>query len=265
MTVINGVEIEPSQTQNVLAEMLGENTGRHMLDSGGAYGRNWERNQGITVEDWINSPRVRTDKYCGPIVNVFHYLNEYLDYNEELDNEFQDWMMEPEREDDSYFSCVYEWCEKEDESTYVFGGLTYNYDNNLSQDFQADTFSRDGVDYVCLSIHGGCDIRGGYTRPRIFEAYEGFMYDIDAWTLFANEDTHRKGESVTIDFRGGELYYVEEERSLGISNHYWIKDSDDEPMKDWVNLNDLEWDDDNEMFKCPDGDGYIDFDVMLGY
>jgi hypothetical protein len=109
MTVINSVKIEPSETQKVLAEMLTENTGRHMLDSGGAYGRNWERNQGITVEDFINSPKVNVDKYCGPIVNVFHYLDAHLDYNEEIDNEFQEWMDNPEREDETYFSCVYEW------------------------------------------------------------------------------------------------------------------------------------------------------------
>jgi hypothetical protein len=149
---------------------------------------------------------------------------------------------------------------------YMNGGLTYNSDNNLSQDFQADTFSRDGEDYVCLSIHGGCDIRGGYTRPRIFLAYEYFMMDIDAWTLYAGETTGRKGDHVTIDYRGGELYYVEEDRPLSIRNYYYITDEgEDEPMTKWVNLSELEWDDDKKMFKCPDGDGYIDFDVMLDW
>lgn len=33
------------KTKHLIYEMLTENTGRHMLDSGGAYGRNWERNQ----------------------------------------------------------------------------------------------------------------------------------------------------------------------------------------------------------------------------
>lgn len=34
-----------TSTERVLIAMLTENTGRHMLDSGGAYGRNWERNR----------------------------------------------------------------------------------------------------------------------------------------------------------------------------------------------------------------------------
>lgn len=39
-------------TAEVIASMLTENTGRHMLDSGGAYGRNWERNHGRDVESF---------------------------------------------------------------------------------------------------------------------------------------------------------------------------------------------------------------------
>lgn len=33
---------------NLICEMLTENTGKHFLDSGGANGRNWQRNQGLT-------------------------------------------------------------------------------------------------------------------------------------------------------------------------------------------------------------------------
>ena len=36
--------------ENVIASMMTENTGTHFLDSGGAYGRNWQRNKGLTVD-----------------------------------------------------------------------------------------------------------------------------------------------------------------------------------------------------------------------
>jgi hypothetical protein len=36
--------------ENVIASMMTENTGTHMLDSGGAYGRHWQRNKGLTVD-----------------------------------------------------------------------------------------------------------------------------------------------------------------------------------------------------------------------
>ena len=39
-----------TETQKMLARMLTENTGRNILDSGDAYGRHWEKNQGITVD-----------------------------------------------------------------------------------------------------------------------------------------------------------------------------------------------------------------------
>ena len=46
---------------------------------------------------------------------------------------------------------------------------TYNGECALSQVIQYGYYQIDDTEYVCLSIHGGCDVRGGYTRPRIFE------------------------------------------------------------------------------------------------
>ena len=40
---------EPTLTEKKVFAMLTENTGRHFLDSGGGYGRNWERNQSINI------------------------------------------------------------------------------------------------------------------------------------------------------------------------------------------------------------------------
>ena len=41
-------------TKQLIYKMLTQNTGAHFLDSGGAYGRNWERNQVKTIEDFEN-------------------------------------------------------------------------------------------------------------------------------------------------------------------------------------------------------------------
>ena len=43
-----------TETNKLVYEMLTENTGSHMGDSGGAYGRHWERNQKRTIEDFSN-------------------------------------------------------------------------------------------------------------------------------------------------------------------------------------------------------------------
>ena len=43
-------------TAKIIYKMLTESTGKHMLDSGGAYGRHWERNQKKSFKDFKNEP-----------------------------------------------------------------------------------------------------------------------------------------------------------------------------------------------------------------
>ena len=40
---------KPTLSQTI-CDMLTENTGTHMLDSGGDNGRSWQQNQGLTVD-----------------------------------------------------------------------------------------------------------------------------------------------------------------------------------------------------------------------
>jgi hypothetical protein len=80
------------QLDQLLFSMFTENTGRHMLDSGGAYGRNWERNQNKAVEDFIDQPSAWLDIYhreasedrpeafdLSPTLSLFHHLRDALD------------------------------------------------------------------------------------------------------------------------------------------------------------------------------------------
>ena len=46
------------ELKQVVYSMITENTGRHMLDSGGAYGRHWERNQKLSLDDFESLPAV---------------------------------------------------------------------------------------------------------------------------------------------------------------------------------------------------------------
>lgn len=247
------MDITITENQKVLSEMFTENTGTHFLDSGGAYGRHWERNQGITVEDFINSPNVVLGRY-GVTISAFHYLDAYLEYDKDLDNEFQEWLNDPIREDESYFSCVYQWCENFEKS-YVPSFLTYNDDNLLSQDFVVDTFMIDGEDYCCLSIHGGCDIRGGYTRPRIFRIYEDFGNNMNNFVVFSVD---RKADRVVVEYSYGDI--------IDYGGSYVGRDSEAAKWVDFWSEGEgcPQWDEEKEMWKAPDGDGYIDVDVYLG-
>lgn len=75
-----------TDTDNILYGMFVENTGRHFLDSGGAYGRNWERNQSKTIQDFLDSSGSVTaytyhNRFDAEVyVSTFHYLRDRLDY-----------------------------------------------------------------------------------------------------------------------------------------------------------------------------------------
>jgi hypothetical protein len=60
--------------KNLLTTMLKTKTGSHMLDSGDAYGRHWERNQTI---DFESQPEIIIDGYDYTI-SLFHYLKKAL-------------------------------------------------------------------------------------------------------------------------------------------------------------------------------------------
>lgn len=179
-----------TQTEQVLADMLTENTGRSMLDSGGAYGRNWERNSLLTVEDFIAQPDATLDRWGCVDLNVFHYLRDRLEYDEDLDAEFGDFAADS---DDPWLADAERFAaHKKYGQGYVprhgdpYGRpQTYNSYNGeclLSQTIQwVEWRDEYGDAHILLQIHGGCDVRGGYTRPRAFtlKTYEqSFGYDM---------------------------------------------------------------------------------------
>ena len=247
---------EITETQRVLSSMLVEPTGISILDSGGAYGRNWERNKDKTVQDFIDEPEVTANNWY-PTLSSFHYCDHWLEFAEELDTEFFEWVEANDDNDSPWLVLMEEFADKKHYSSWqeVQSINTYNSDNILSQTLQYVEFTNEEDDerYVLLQIHGGCDVRGGYTKPRIFRCLdEGFGYDVDSYSQGTSDD--RKGESVTIDFRHGEYYWVEGDETIG---GYYTKN--DHEMSKWVDIDSLEWDEENEWFICPDGDGHIVF------
>jgi len=160
-------------TNTIISKMLRENTGRAMCDSGDAYGRNWERNQGRKFDD---EPEATVDFKYGVEVtlNVYHFLKERLTLSEKMDRKFKRFCARKEHENESYFALVGMWLDTLDVSGLYGEGSpitvnTYNGEDLLSQTIQYTLFRHDFTDYVVLQIHGGADVRGGYTTPRVFE------------------------------------------------------------------------------------------------
>jgi hypothetical protein len=194
-----------NKTPNKVFEMLVENTGIHILDSGMANGRNWQKNQGLTLEALMASPRAIWTRGEYTEVSVFHYMNDMATYSrlaELLDKNFEAYS---KGSTDGHLEDISNWAETLGGK--VSGGEnTYNYENALSQVIQwhevtltptellfrlGDPLTQEEIleayklaeeagmgdnpfTIGLVQIHGGADIRGGYTRPVVFEIDEGF-------------------------------------------------------------------------------------------
>lgn len=220
-----------TETEQVLIDMLTENTGRHMLDSGGAYGRNFERNAGKGVAEFMERPEVHVETWerDGNTVveyvtlDVFHFLRQRMEFDPELDAAFQAFALDDDHEREPWMSCIEEWFELV--GARFQGGdpqwvNTYNGEDCLSQVLQYAMFEHPetGDPMVGLQIHGGCDVRGGYTAPRMFilqDEYE--LFQNADFTIALREvddrpdpaiqppmlDVPRPERYVNIDVRGG--------------------------------------------------------------
>jgi len=171
-------------TREMVARMLCENTGRHMLDSGGHYGRNFERNQGRTVDDFDALDSVTLSVDGDLTVDVFHYMVNQLEYCESWDVQLSAFI---DSTDYTYFEAVPAWLESlgvDVSDVGVYDGVwewnTYNWECLLSQTLQGWTVDfPDGVRRSIVQVHGGADVRGGYTRPRVFD----ISWNDDSWVL----------------------------------------------------------------------------------
>ena len=197
---------EPS-TEDILQQMLTENTGRHMLDSGGTprfddlgsylgsehgYGRNWERNRDRSFE---SEPASVVDFRYGIDVthNVYHWLKERVSHDGHMQRFFDRFCLkaDPDREEPwlQLMEQFPDWLRHHGRAvTGLYGDgdpftiNTYNAPDLLSQVLQftyfemSDPGARWGDAYVLLQIHGGCDVRGGYTAPRAFRVMDDGAY-----------------------------------------------------------------------------------------
>jgi hypothetical protein len=190
------------KTKEILKKMLTENTGTHMLDSGGTNGRAWQRNQG---KDFDKEPEstVEFSTFKGTLEAIvthstYHWLAQRCTYNEELDDAFREWVAEvdtassPGYRERSWLQLMQEWLETR-EAKGIYGDgepvtvNTYNGEDCLSQTLQFVYWEDEEGRHILLQIHGGADVRGGYTVPRVFDASvdEG-IFDNAQCTLYCN-------------------------------------------------------------------------------
>lgn len=169
--------------ETTIVEMLTEPTGKHFLDSGGAYGRHWQRNAGKDLEHWKSEPSATLEvsirewrgKPCAdlvPTVSTFHVLTGGSLKLNDLCKEFNAMPVENWRADVHGVSREgMQWLEAQG---FELGDPfnSYNWDNCLSQVVQGHSLTLETEHgderYVLLQIHNGADVRGGYTDARLF-------------------------------------------------------------------------------------------------
>ncbi len=206
--------------KELIFDMLTENTGRHPLDSGGAYGRAWERNQARTIEDFENEPEEKytyrkSGNYLERTVSVFHFLSQ-LDMDE-LCEEFnampcRDW----DADDEVYgvSKAQWDWLKANHEVKVGYTFNTYNGDSDLSQILQGSWVEIDDEVYLLLQIHGGCDARGGYTNAKLFTTPEEYMIHEYLYEYMGSDETlHNliEGYITAVDADDPTITYTSEE------------------------------------------------------
>jgi len=161
-------------TREAVATMMQENTGRHMLDSGGYGGRRWEQLAGVNMD---NLPQSEFGQY-GYIQSMYHYLVDSLTLNRDLTALYHEYDGADEQSDVSYFVTIVQWLE--DVMGYGYQEVinTYNFENTIDGVFQAWRFEdANGDEHIALQTHNGADVRGGYSKPFIFDYKNGDYYE----------------------------------------------------------------------------------------
>jgi len=181
--------------EQTIAAMLTENTGKHMLDSGGAYGRNWQRNAGASLDDWRARPSATLEIYMreyngkltadlSPCIDVFHLLTGGALELDEFCREFNKLPVDDWKGDFYGVSMLgSEWLEGRGFIAHGESFNTYNWASSHSQVMQGQELARESEwgqeNYILLQIHGGADVRGGYTDAKLFKlAQHAELYNV---------------------------------------------------------------------------------------
>ena len=180
-------------TAQIVEEMLRENTGSSMCDSGGAYGRNWERNQDRAYPDqpvvsctwstWREEGGESGTPEMSATVSLYHWMTKCLDFDPEMQKQLDAFAAGEDMEDESWLGVQEHFAEHlhardghEAEPNTI---NTYNDpdDWDCSQVLQyVELYLEDSHEpsHLIVSVHGGCDVRGGYTEPKCFRLSEEY-------------------------------------------------------------------------------------------
>ena len=183
------------KVEKLIYKMLTEGTGEALCDSGGAYGRHWQKNQKRSFNDFNNDVEVEWDgdDYT---ISVYHYLANSLELNGICNTFNSQFKIMADWESNIYgVSAKAEKWLKDCHFEIKRSFNSYNGESALSQVIQGTWLDLAGKPYLLLQIHRGCDVRGGYTDAKLF-------YCPDESALIENvigTITRKNGQYVNVD------------------------------------------------------------------
>lgn len=184
-------------TEQIVVEMLTENTGSSLCDSGGAYGRNWSLNQGKVFAD---EPKVRCTFDAWKVkggdnrleasvtISLYHWMVSCLEFDPEMQAELEEFAFREDSEVESHLGLQEQFAdylhERDGHEKMPNTINTYNNPDtwDCSQVLQyVELYIGDRYEpsHLIVSVHGGCDVRGGYTAPKCFKLSEEYYQALD--------------------------------------------------------------------------------------
>lgn len=268
-----------AMTAAALRPMFVEDTGRVLIDSGDAYGRQFQHRRAHPPEKepyaklkgkvhrWKDREGKEHRRFeMDGRINCMWFLHEHLTYSARMTRKFTQFAEEPDNQNRHWLELMEDFAASRPGASGLYGegapitGYTYNYQTLLDQDYQMvyfeevvgsepdirwDAATNKPIDpagkrravrrnFVVLQIHGGCDARWGFTRPRVFEVDEGndtkILWPTDGM-LWA-----RTGERYYTD-DGGANWYAENYEVEAVAKAKGVKVErrlDDYPVVDVV-------------------------------
>lgn len=167
--------------QVTFKDLIRQNTGSHMLDSGAIYG--YKYNSPIDTEIIIDAEVYKrqdgtTDRYLSATIPLI----EHLETNFEIDYKLTKMLRKAKV--NTIPECG-EYLEKKLGIKYLNNTYdnTYNHDNDLDQNYQSAVLSNEREYWYddnalwLIETHNGCDIRGGYSDVVVCRKISEAIYD----------------------------------------------------------------------------------------
>lgn len=151
-------------------ELSRQNTGCHPMDSGGATGRHWQRK--LPPEGaYIESAKMFKYKDGREEPEVYAYIPQhvFLESLIDVDKKLTRAIQSRDRKEGLGIFDVEDFMKSHANFKFANVGYTYNYENDLSQNFQYVVLSEredwyyDDSAIVVIQSHNGADARGGFS------------------------------------------------------------------------------------------------------